>query len=55
MKFGLFLQQNMVTEWEEFYIQYEVLKKILTPIEENYKKNSKEALNFIYFYLIYLT
>ena len=40
MKFGLFLKQNTISEWEEFYIQFEVLKQLLTPLEENYKKNS---------------
>ena len=40
MKFGLFLKQNMVAEWEEFYIQFEVLKQLLAPLEENYKKES---------------
>jgi len=44
VKFGNFLKDNMVTEWEEFYIQFHILKKLLKPIEENYKNLS----NYLY-------
>ena len=41
MKFGLYLEQNSVSEWRDFYINYRVLKRFLKLFEEKYKRNSK--------------
>lgn len=40
MKFGLYLEQNSVIEWKEFYINYKILKKILKIFETNFRINS---------------
>jgi hypothetical protein len=38
MKFGQFLLQNRINEWKEFYLDYDLLKHILDPLAEQYKK-----------------
>ena len=37
MKFLEFLLQNQIKEWKDFYINYNLLKKILKPIQSLYK------------------
>jgi len=41
MKFGLYLEQNSVIEWKEFYINYKMLKNCLNVFEIKYKSNCK--------------
>ena len=50
MKFGLYLEQNQITEWKEFYINYKKLKSLLKVFKNKYKnrqqkKNKKKSLN----------
>ena len=40
MKFGLFLLENMVSEWRKFYIDYHLLKKLLKAFKKNFRKNT---------------
>ena len=36
MKFGLYLLNNMVSEWRKFYINYHKLKKLLKAFKKNF-------------------
>ena len=50
MKFGLFLLENMVSEWHSFYINYQKLKKLLKTLKKNFRKansskNVKDSFN----------
>ncbi len=40
MKFGKYLEENSVSEWKEFYINFSLLKKMLKVFEIKYKINS---------------
>ncbi len=44
MKFGLYLENNQVCEWKDFYINYKVLKKFLKVFAKKYKSNGKELI-----------
>lgn len=45
MKFGIFINQNQIPEWKEFYVNYNLLKQLLKPLKNQYKKNlQKEKL-----------
>ena len=37
MKFGIFILQNQIPEWKDFYVDYNLLKTLLNPIKKNYK------------------
>ena len=39
MKFGLYLEENRIAEWKEFYINYTLLKSFLKPFQARYKKH----------------
>ena len=39
MKFGILIIQNQIPEWKDFYINYDLLKNILNPLKQIYKKN----------------
>lgn len=45
MKFGVYIEENSVSEWKEFYIDYNELKKFLKVFGKRYKTYS----NFNYF------
>ena len=40
MKFGLYLEEHIISEWREFYINYKLLKQILKLLEKRYKHQS---------------
>lgn len=40
MKFGLYLEENSIPEWREFYINFELLKQKIKPFVKQYKKKS---------------
>jgi SPX domain protein involved in polyphosphate accumulation len=40
MKFGEYLQQHQVSEWKDFYINYNLLKQIIKKLEKKYKQCS---------------
>ena len=40
MKFGLFLLENMVSEWRLFYIDYQKLKRLLKAFKKNFRKKT---------------
>src|SRR5690348_5694138 len=42
MKFGVYLENNQIPEWREFYIDYQILKNLLKPLERNYKAHIKK-------------
>lgn len=45
MKFGIFITQNQIPEWKDFYLNYTILKTLLNPFKKIYKKNmAKEEL-----------
>jgi len=44
MKFGLYLEENSVIEWKEFYVDYKLLKTTLKVFEIKYKSKSKIVL-----------
>ena len=44
MKFGLFMSQNIVSEWTEFYLNYHELKKSIKFFENHYKSHCKAIL-----------
>ena len=51
MKFGLFLLENMVSEWHSFYINYHKLKKFLKTFKKNFRKaaspkNARDSFGF---------
>ena len=50
MKFGLYLLENMVSEWHSFYMNYHKLKKLLKVFKKNWKKTSpkNEKESFIF-------
>ena len=55
MKFGLYLEENRIAEWKEFYINYELLKSFLKPFQIRYKKrqadfNKKKSGNRSFFF-----
>ena len=33
MKFGKFLEDNMFSDWEKYYVRYKLLKKMLSKLE----------------------
>ena len=39
MKFGLYLLENMVSEWHSFYMNYHKLKKLLKVFKKKLEKN----------------
>jgi len=39
MKFGIFIVQNQIPEWKDFYMNYNLLKEILKPIKKFFKQN----------------
>lgn len=41
MKYGVYLEENMVAEWKEYYMSYKRLKKILKRVAE--QKLTKET------------
>ena len=42
MKFGLYLEQNQITEWKEFYINYKKLKSLLKVFKNKYKNRQQK-------------
>jgi len=38
MKFGNFFDNNQISEWKDFYLNFALLKKLLKPLEINYKE-----------------
>ena len=40
MKFGLYLEEHIISEWRDFYINYKLLKQILKLLEKRYKHQS---------------
>jgi len=40
MKFGEYLEQEQVSEWKDFYINYSILKRIIKKLEKKYKQCS---------------
>jgi hypothetical protein len=44
MKFNRFLKQNAVPEWSEFYLDYGILKKLLSPAK---LADKRKALYFL--------
>lgn len=40
MKFGEYLEQHQVSEWRDFYINYNLLKQIIKKLEKKYKQCS---------------
>ena len=49
MKFGLNFTLVKVAEWDEFYLNYSILKKLLSPYNTLTKSNFKYILNQILF------
>ena len=48
MKFQQYLEENQISLWKDFYINYSLLKKILKPIHKLYKmKLRKVNLNLL--------
>jgi SPX domain protein involved in polyphosphate accumulation len=41
MKFGLYLEENLIPEWREFYLNFELLKKKIKPFKKKYKQKSE--------------
>lgn len=41
MKFGLFLKENEIAEWSDFYINYDMLNSIIEPMQDMYKSTQK--------------
>lgn len=37
MKFGVYIEENLVSEWKDFYINYSILKKLLKVLEKRHK------------------
>jgi hypothetical protein len=44
MKFTNFYEENIITEWRDFYINYNELYKLLTPIREECKQKQITVL-----------
>lgn len=44
MKFALFLEENMIPEWQEFYIDYTFLKGIIATHKAAYKKKQSKVI-----------
>ena len=40
MKFGVYLEENLIPEWRDFYINFELLKQKIKPFLKKYKKKS---------------
>ena len=50
MKFGQFLLENMLSEWSQFYINYQKLKKLLKTLKKKFsllysQKNQRKEIN----------
>ena len=45
MKFGQYIEANMVIEWQDFYVNYKILKQFLNVFEISYKTNRKAQIN----------
>ena len=50
MKFSIYLVENRIIEWKDFYLNYESLKAILNPLKKKYEKrqaafNKKKGVN----------
>jgi hypothetical protein len=44
MKFGTYFENNQISEWRDFYINYEILKSLLKPLQRNYKEQVKKIV-----------
>ena len=44
MKFGNYFENNQISEWTEFYINFKLLKKYLKPLEKNYREQIKSSV-----------
>jgi SPX domain protein involved in polyphosphate accumulation len=42
MKFDDYFENNIVSEWKDFYINYLLLRQLLRIFEAGYKQTSKE-------------
>lgn len=56
MKFGVYLEENLIPEWREFYINFQLLKHKLKPFVKKYKELSiylmkKNLKTFVYLLL----
>ena len=48
MKFQKYLEENQISQWKDFYLNYSLLKKILKPMHKLYKmKLRKVYLNIL--------
>jgi SPX domain protein involved in polyphosphate accumulation len=44
MKFTNYYENNIVSEWKDFYINYSLLRQLLKIFEANYKHTRKHNL-----------
>jgi hypothetical protein len=42
MKFGLFFENNQISEWKDFYLNYSMLKNLLKPFKNQYQTSIKK-------------